>query len=597
MKKFKVRTTYLAFMLILSIFFITGCGGDGDGGGGSWDKPPAPATINPVSSTVPVAGAMGVPIGNKLTVTFNEAMDPATITTTTFTLTQGGVAVPGTVAYTGVTAVFTPAANLLASTEYTATITTGAKNLAGNPLESDYVWKFTTGAAADTTAPLVSLTDPADLETAIALNRSVKATFDEAMDPLTITTTTFTLTQGGVAVPGTVTYAGLDATFKPTSDLTALTTYTATITTGAEDLGGNALAANKVWTFTTGSTADTIAPTVTLTDPLNAATGVIISKNVKATFSEAMDPLTINTATFTLKQGATAVPGVVTYAGLVATFNPTSDLTPGTTYTATVTTGAKDLAGNALVVPAVGLPPNPWSFTTLTVLPLGPAAVDLGTAGDFAILSKTGITTTGVTAITGDIGVSPIDSTAITGFGLTMDPSNEFSTSPIVTGRIYAADYAAPTPAKLTAAISDLRTAFIDAAGRATPDGTELYAGNLTGRTFLPGLYKWSTGVSVDAAGTVTLDGGANDVWIFQIDGDITMNSGSSVTLIGGAQAENVFWQVNGGTGVTFETGVAFKGNILASKAIVFKSGATLVNGRALAETEVTLIANTITEP
>ncbi len=587
MKNFKGWKSYCAFTVLLCGFLITGCGG-GDGGGGTWD---APTPIDTVSSTNPVDGATGVPIGNKLTVTFSEEMDPATINTTTFTLKQGTTAIPGTVSYTGVTGVFTPDSNLAASTLYTATITTGAKNLAGNPLGSDYVWSFTTGAAADTTAPLVSSTDPSNLETGIALNRSVAATFDEAMDPLTITTTTFTLTQGGVAVPGTVTYAGLVATFKPTSNLTALTVYTATITTGAKDLGGNALAANKVWTFTTGSAADTTAPTVTLTDPLNTATGVIISKNAKATFSEAMDPLTINTTTFTLKQGATAVPGVVTYAGLVATFNPTSDLTAGTLYTATITIGAKDLAGNALAAAYV------WSFTTVAALPLGPAAVDLGTAADFVLLGKTGITTTGVTLITGDIGVSPIDSTAMTGFGETMDPSNQFSTSPLVVGNLYAADYAVPTPAKMTAAISDLHTAFIDAAGRTTPDGTELYAGNLTGQTFAPGLYKWSTGVSVNAAGTVTLDGGASDVWIFQIEGDITMNSGSSVTLTGGAVAENVFWQVNGGTGVTFEAGVAFKGNILASKAIVFKSGATLVNGRALAETKVTLIANTITEP
>jgi hypothetical protein len=228
---------------------------------------------------------------------------------------------------------------------------------------------------------------------------------------------------------------------------------------------------------------------------------------------------------------------------------------------------------------------------------LGRAPVNLGTAGDFAVLTKTGITTTGVTAITGDIGVSPIDSTAITGFGLAMDSTNTFSTSSLVIGKVYAANYTPPTPAKMTTAISDLRTAYLDAAGRATPDATELYAGNLSGKTITAGLYKWSTGISVDAASAVTLSGGANDVWIFQISGDITMNSGASVTLIGGAQAKNVFWQVGGPTGVTLETSTAFKGILLVTKAIVFKNGATLVNGRALAETNVTLIANTITVP
>jgi hypothetical protein len=330
---------------------------------------------------------------------------------------------------------------------------------------------------------------------------------------------------------------------------------------------------------------------VSSTVPVDGATGVPIGNKLTVTFAEAMDPLTVTTTTFTLTQGGAAVPGTVTYAGLVAIFKPTSNLTALTTYTATITTGAKDLAGNALAADKV------WSFTTLAVLPLGPAAVDLGTAGDFVILSKSGISTVPTSAVTGDIGVSPIDRTALTGFSETMDPSNQFSTSPIVTGKLYAADYAVPTLAKMTAAISDLHTAYVDAAGRTTPDGTELYAGNLTGQTFAPGLYKWSTGVSVNAAGTVTLDGGANDVWIFQISEDITMNPGSSVTLTGGAVAENVFWQVGGPTGVTLDTTVAMKGIIMAEKAIVFKDGATLVNGRALAETNVTLIANTVTEP
>ena len=451
----------------------------------------------------------------------------------------------------------------------------------------------------DTTAPTVTAVVPANAATGVAVNSAITATFSEAMDPLTITTTTFTLTQGGTPVAGAVTYAGVTATFNPDANLTASTLYTATITTGAEDLAGNALAVNKVWTFTTGAAADATAPTVTLTDPADLATGVAISKKVYATFSEAMKPATITNVNFTLTDGVTSVLGTVDYVGLVATFTPDNYLASNTTYTATITTGAEDLAGNALVVPAVGgLPkPNPWTFTTVTTLPLGPAPVDLGTAGDFVILTKTGITTTGVTNITGDIGVSPIDSTAITGFSLAMDSTNTFSTSPQVTGKVYAADYTAPTPAKMTAAISDLRTAYVDAAGRATPDATELYAGNLSGQTIPPGLYKWSTGVSINAASTVTLSGGANDVWIFQISGDITVNPGASVTLLGGAQAKNIFWQVGGPTGVTLDTTSAFKGIILATKAIVFKNGATLVNGRALAETNVTLIANTVTEP
>jgi hypothetical protein len=583
------------FILILSVFIITGCNDGGGSGSGNSDTP---VTINPVSSTEIVDGATGVPINHKLAVTFSEEMDPATINATTFTLYDGATAVSGTVTYSGVTAVFRPTADLDPNTTYIATITTGVENLAGNSLANDYVWSFTTDAAADATAPIIALTVPANLETGIAINTKITATFSEAMDPSTIDTATFTMVQGIVPVSGAVTYAGLVATFTPTDNLADTTTYTATITTTAEDLNGNALAANKVWTFDTGAVLDTTAPTVTLTGPVDLATGAALNKKVQATFSEAMDPLTITTATFTLKQGATAVPGTVAYVGLVATFTPTDLLSEDLTYTATIKTGAKDLAGNALVVPAAGgLPkPNPWTFTTVDVLPIGPLPVDLGTAGNFVLLTKTGITTTGVTAITGDMGVSPIGSTAITGFGLAMDATGTFSTSGLVTGNVYAADYTAPTPANLTAAISDMAIAYSDAAGRTIPDFTELGAGDISGMDLAPGLYKWGTGLLIDSTG-VTLTGGADDVWIFQIADDLTVNNAAIVTLAGGAQAKNIFWQVAGGTGVALGTTVQFKGIILAEKAITFDTGATLVNGRALAKSNVTLDANTITAP
>jgi hypothetical protein len=147
----------------------------------------------------------------------------------------------------------------------------------------------------------------------------------------------------------------------------------------------------------------------------------------------------------------------------------------------------------------------------------------------------------------------------------------------------------------MTTAVSDMETAYTDAAGRTIPDFTELGAGNISGMTLDPGLYKWSTGVLITAAG-VTLSGGPNDVWIFQIADDLTVNNSAIVTLAGGAQAKNIFWQVGGGTGVSLGTTSQFEGIILAIKAIVINTGATL-NGRALAQTNVTLNANTITAP
>jgi len=248
-----------------------------------------------VTLTNSVNAATGIATNKTIAATFSEAMYPSTITTTTFTLEQGVTDVVGTVTYSGVTAVFTPTSNLAASTTYTATITTGAKDLADNALTSAKVWSFTTGAAPDTTAPTVTLTNPVNTATGIATNTTIAATFSEAMDPLTITTTKFTLKKGTAAVAGTVNYSGVTAVFTPASNLAASTAYTATITTGVKDLAGNALATAKVWNFTTGAVPDTTAPTVTFTSPVNAAIDVVLSKKVSATFSEAMKPLTIPT--------------------------------------------------------------------------------------------------------------------------------------------------------------------------------------------------------------------------------------------------------------------------------------------------------------
>ena len=178
-------------ILILSCFLITGCGGHG----GETDKwiAPADTTAPMVTAVVPLNNATGVAVNTKISATFTKAMDTGTITTTTFTLTQAGVAVSGTVTYSGVTAVFTPTSNLAPNKPFMATITTGAEDLAGNALASNYVWTFTTAAAPDTTAPVVTSTDPANNAIGVAISKKVTATFNEAMDPLTLKTTTFTL--------------------------------------------------------------------------------------------------------------------------------------------------------------------------------------------------------------------------------------------------------------------------------------------------------------------------------------------------------------------------------------------------------------------
>jgi hypothetical protein len=169
-----------------------------------------------------------------------------------------------------------------------------------------------------------------------------------------------------------------------------------------------------------------------------------------------------------------------------------------------------------------------------------------------------------------------------------MDVTNTFSTSSLITGKVYAPDYTSPTPAKMTALISDMDSAYNDAAGRILPDFTELYTGDLTGRTLTPGLYKWSTGVLVSGGG-VTISGSSTDVWIFQIAQNLNLTSGAIVTLSGGALASNIFWQVAGQ--VNLGTTVAMKGVILCKTLIALNTGASL-NGRALAQTAVTLDAN-----
>ena len=448
-----------------------------------------------------------------------------------------------------------------------------------------------TPVATDIIPPTMSLSVPAADATDVAINRAITVTFSEAMNASTINGTSFTVTgPGGSSVTGLVTYTtvGRSASFVPTSDLAASTGYTATITTGAKDLAGNALANNYTWDFTTGTDADNTPPTVSSTDPGLGAVDVFLSKRISITFSEPMDPLTITSANITLADGATPVAGSLTYLGLTATFTPTGSLlTTNTTYTATITTGVTDLAGNAL---ASNLE---WGFTTIATVAEGPQPVDLGTAGNFVILAKTAISTTGATSVVGNIGVSPAAASFITGFSLVADPTNVYSLSNLVSGNVYAANYAAPTPANMTAAISDMETAYTDASGRTSPDYTELYAGDISDRTLTPGLYKWGTGVLITSAG-VTLEGGADDVWIFQIAKNLTVNNSAIVDLIGGAQAKNIFWQVAGQA--TLGTSADFKGIVLSKTLISLNTGAVMT-GRALAQTAVTLNATTITAP
>jgi len=432
----------------------------------------------------------------------------------------------------------------------------------------------------DNTPPLVAAISPACGVTDVALNQKVIVNFNKAMNSSTVTAATFTLAgPGGTPVTGTVTYATATntATFTPAANLSASTTYTYTIKGGADgvkDQSGNAFANDFFCSFTTGASADVTPPTVISTDPANAATDVALNKIITATFSEAMNPSTITTTTFTIKIGTTPVSGTVTYAGTGAIFTPAINLAVSTTYTATITTGAEDVAGNALASDYV------WSFATGSALPpAGPAPVNLDCAEGFAVLAGSTVTNTGGTIVDGDLGLSP--GSAVTGF-----PPGQ-----VVNGAIHIND-ANANNAKLC-----LTTAFNDAAGR-TLNVIVVSDGELGGKTLALGLYKSAPGSFGITSSNLTLDAGgdANATWIFQMPSStLTVGNGRSVILAGNAQAKNIFWQV--GTSATIGTTAVMKGTILADQSITLRTGATLV-GRVLTRiAAVTLDANAITIP
>jgi hypothetical protein len=587
-------------------------------------------TIPRVTSTIPVNGAVGVPLNQKISATFSESMNSTTITTATFTVTgPGTTAVAGAVTYVAAsnTAIFTPTANLTASTVYTATITTGAMSALGSPLAANYVWKFTTGTTTQVSPPTIISTIPVNGATAVPINQKVSAIFSTAMNAATINGTTFTLTGPGVtAVAGSVIYAAGSNTalFIPTANLAPSTTYTATVTTGAQDLAGNALGAGAVpnpWTFTTGTAASTTAPTIILTNPANAATSVQLNATVNATFSEAMDPTTLTTATFTLTAppGATPVTGTVSYAPAtdIATFTPTSQLAPNTEYTATVTTGAKDTFGNAL---AAGPVPNPWTFTTGAAAGLQP--INLGSLSTFGAFGGTaGMTNQGInTEINnGNIATTAV-STAVTGFHDTTLPGSpppcSYTETPlnigVVSGEIYTA---APPPTVMcpnegtAATFAIAMQAAADALSAynamvALPPGANPGA-NLGGLTLAPGVYTAPGGSFLLTGSDLTLDaqGNANAVWVFQMATSLTVGAAGaprSVTLINGAQAQNVFWQVGSAATINGAGGGTMVGTIIAMSGITFSTAGnnappfTVLDGRAAVLVGPVTMVNTV---
>jgi Ice-binding-like/Bacterial Ig-like domain len=468
------------------------------------------------------------------------------------------------------------------------------------------------------TAPSLISAFPVNGAVAVPTNTVSTATFNKAMSPATVVTS-FTVTCSLPCVSpvaGTVTYINNTATFTPTGNsgkFLPSTLYTSTITTGAKDLAGNALVSGSIpnpWSWTTGLGPTFAAPTVILTNPFDGASSVPVTKTISATFNEPMSQSTMIPANFTVHETLTplnVVAGTVSYDVLnnIATFLPTASLTLNTEYTATVTSGAKDLAGNALVVPAVsGLPkPNPWTFTTAAALP----AIPIGILSPFGMASFSPITDTGATKVNGDVVINTGLTCSGTGGFIAVGTTNDFGPScnagantitnnagdtvitQIWNGTAADGTLANAVMVKLTAVWNSISPAIM-AGG--TPLGCGIIgstgdAGALLGcagnPVLPPGTYISATNSSIGISGDLTLDGGGdqNALFVFQApsstvitaDGAISPGAHTRILLINGAKASNVWWYV--GSSATLGTYTEFQGNILASASITMKTGAT----------------------
>ncbi|MFH0981126.1 MAG: ice-binding family protein, partial [Planctomycetota bacterium] len=369
-----------------------------------------------------------------------------------------------------------------------------------------------------------------------------------------------------------------------------------------KDAGGNVVAITPTWSvvasggaikttgmFTAGTVPGTFTNTVKATSgSISGTATVTVTTGSLATIAVTPNPaiLPANAPQQFTAVGNDAGGNVVAIAptwSVVAgggAISNTGLFTAGAvagTFTNTVKATSGSISGTATV--------------TVNVSTGGPAPVVLGAAANYVILAKSAISNVPTSAITGNLGLSPAAASFITGFALNLPAGGAFSTSAQVTGNVYASDYAVPTPADLTTAIGDMQTAYVDAAGRPTPDYTELASGSIGGLTLPAGLYKWSNTVTISS--DVTLNGNATDVWIFQIAGGITQASATNVILTGGALAKNIFWQSFGV--VSIGTTAHMEGQVLAQTSITLATGAS-ANGRLLAQTAVTLAGNTVVQ-
>jgi hypothetical protein len=482
------------------------------------------------------------------------------------------------------------------------------------------------GSISPVLAPTVTITTPVAGASNVATNtKVVTAAFSKAMDPLTLTATSFTLacplatpiTGGSVGYQAASKIATL--TLPAGTVLAASTLCLAKVTMAAKDSTGVSLAQDHTWQFTTSAGTDTTAPTVTMVNPIDLATGVATNASVKATFSEAMDPDTIRTANFTLTHGLIPidVPGTVSINPLttVATFTPSANLAVNTSYTATVGTGVTDQAGNPLAANKV------WTFTTGSVATLAPLVV-LNLAEPFGTFGGTaGMTNMGtLTIVNGDIGTIATGTSMITGFHETVAFGDDIYTETdlnkgAVNGKIYtctnsvtganSASPSAPECALATQARLDAQTAYLALAAKPVVGASPAPGANLAGITLLPGTYKAPSGSFLIEGGNLTLDaqGDANATWVFQMASTLTVGgpgaaAPQSIILAGGALPKNVFWQVGSTATINAAGGGTMVGTIIAQDGVTFSTADNVnivtLNGRALSLGASVTMVNTV---
>ncbi|MDD2915209.1 MAG: ice-binding family protein [Gallionella sp.] len=621
----------MLFMAMLLVIFVAGCGGGGGGDGSAlgsgtdksitaYSLAGVTGTIDETAKTIAVTMPNGINVtaliatftttGTGVTIgaavqtsgaTPNDFTNPVAYivtaadgTTATYTVTVAvaPITAKAITAYSlaGVTGTInetakTIAVNLPSGTNITALVatfsTTGINVTVGasvqtsgttvNDFSSPVAYTVTAvdGSTATYNVAVVVASLSAKAVTAYSL-AGVTGTIDEAAKAIS------------VSMPYGTSVTALIATFTSTGASVKVGAKTQISGTTPNDFTA------PVAYIITGADGSTVSYTVTVSIALNSAKAITAYSlaGVTGVIDEAAKTISVSMPTGT------------NLTALVATFTSTgANVKVGVATQISGTTANDFNSPVAYIVTAADSTTLTYTVSVTTPVAVaaarGPAPVPLGLAGNFVILAKTAVSTTGTTSVVGNIGVSPAAASYITGFSLIMDSTNAFSTSSLVTGNVYASDYAVPTPDNMTTAISDMETAFTDAAGRATPDFTELYAGDISGRTLVPGLYKWGTGVLITGVG-VTLSGGPNDVWIFQIAQDLTVSNSAMITLSGGAQAKNIFWQVSGQA--TIGTAADFKGIILSQTLISLNTGAVMT-GRALAQSAVTLDANAVTKP